>query len=115
LIFALLVFYVVKLLNRVEKTLDTVDQAIHQLNYRMEQAAGDSRKLLLRGEDLIAELQQKSEQTDALFSTVDDVGKFFRGTTTDKGSKPYANLLAVVHAGIDVYKYSKLIQNVKGR
>lgn len=76
--FVVLVVYLILALRQVTRTLTSVDTTLQEMKPRLEEVADESNRTLKEARELLADVRQKTEQTDALFQAVNNAGTSLR-------------------------------------
>ncbi|MFD1428407.1 uncharacterized protein YoxC [Kroppenstedtia sanguinis] len=112
--FVVLVTAVVLSLRKVNQTLDSVDQTLKEVRPQLEEVADESRKTLIETRKLIDDVNQKSQQTDVFFESVQGLGHSFQelstgiARTASAQRERLANVTALVGTGLELLRKWRL-------
>ncbi|MFC4077027.1 DUF948 domain-containing protein [Salinithrix halophila] len=108
--FVTLVVALVRSLNKVNHTLDSVDRTLEEMKPQVEEVINRTKSTLDETNRLLADLQAKSQKTNALFQTVDSVGHGLQelSSTLTKTAviqkERLSNVSALVSSGLDMFR-----------
>ncbi|MBA4492823.1 DUF948 domain-containing protein [Paenactinomyces guangxiensis] len=102
-----LIIFLIRSLVTLTKTMNSVNETLHDLKGKVEEAVGESTNAFKETRLLVEDLRVKSQQTEELFHSVSEVGKTFQQVSTslvrhaEKHKDRLSNIIAILGAGME--------------
>lgn len=108
--FVVLAIFAIRTLIALRRVLDSVAQAVNELKGKVETTVEETEHTLRETRLLVEEIRDKSRQAEAVFHSLNGVGKSLEEVTSSisrsalSNRERLGNLVALVGAGMDLVK-----------